>query len=96
MKALSESGCCITFPPPLSYSNYSKEAFEDWARHDDAQDHFCELDGKAHSSSTSMLILDSAYLFHSYGIEAGVFLLTLVLEWGVTKAVGFLPATLEL
>ncbi|KAK6300286.1 hypothetical protein J4Q44_G00283840 [Coregonus suidteri] len=26
-------------------SNYSKEAFEDWARHDDAQDHFCELDG---------------------------------------------------
>ncbi|XP_024252450.1 ERO1-like protein beta isoform X1 [Oncorhynchus tshawytscha] len=25
-------------------SNYSKEAFEDWARHDDAQDHFCELD----------------------------------------------------
>ncbi|CAB1344811.1 unnamed protein product, partial [Coregonus sp. 'balchen'] len=24
--------------------NYSKEAFEDWARHDDAQDHFCELD----------------------------------------------------
>uniref|UniRef100_A0A8C8G8V4 Endoplasmic reticulum oxidoreductase 1 beta n=1 Tax=Oncorhynchus tshawytscha TaxID=74940 RepID=A0A8C8G8V4_ONCTS len=37
-------GCCITFAPPLSYSNYSKEAFEDWARHDDAQDHFCELD----------------------------------------------------
>uniref|UniRef100_A0A8C6PD98 Endoplasmic reticulum oxidoreductase 1 beta n=2 Tax=Nothobranchius furzeri TaxID=105023 RepID=A0A8C6PD98_NOTFU len=25
-------------------SNYSKEAFADWARHDDAQDHFCELD----------------------------------------------------
>uniref|UniRef100_A0A8C9W8G5 Endoplasmic reticulum oxidoreductase 1 beta n=1 Tax=Scleropages formosus TaxID=113540 RepID=A0A8C9W8G5_SCLFO len=25
-------------------SNQSKEAFEDWARHDDAQDHFCELD----------------------------------------------------
>uniref|UniRef100_A0A3P9D2U6 Endoplasmic reticulum oxidoreductase 1 beta n=1 Tax=Maylandia zebra TaxID=106582 RepID=A0A3P9D2U6_9CICH len=25
-------------------SNQSKEAFADWARHDDAQDHFCELD----------------------------------------------------
>ncbi|KAL4639885.1 ERO1-like protein beta isoform X1 [Arapaima gigas] len=25
-------------------SNQSKEAFKDWARHDDAQDHFCELD----------------------------------------------------
>uniref|UniRef100_A0A3P9D494 Endoplasmic reticulum oxidoreductase 1 beta n=1 Tax=Maylandia zebra TaxID=106582 RepID=A0A3P9D494_9CICH len=24
--------------------NQSKEAFADWARHDDAQDHFCELD----------------------------------------------------
>uniref|UniRef100_A0A3B5QEY2 Endoplasmic reticulum oxidoreductase 1 beta n=1 Tax=Xiphophorus maculatus TaxID=8083 RepID=A0A3B5QEY2_XIPMA len=24
--------------------NQSKEAFVDWARHDDAQDHFCELD----------------------------------------------------
>ncbi|KAI3352671.1 hypothetical protein L3Q82_020128 [Scortum barcoo] len=27
-------------------SNQSKEAFADWARHDDAQDHFCELDGE--------------------------------------------------
>ncbi|XP_028676759.1 ERO1-like protein beta isoform X3 [Erpetoichthys calabaricus] len=25
-------------------SNQTKEAFVDWARHDDAQDHFCELD----------------------------------------------------
>uniref|UniRef100_A0A671VGB3 Endoplasmic reticulum oxidoreductase 1 beta n=1 Tax=Sparus aurata TaxID=8175 RepID=A0A671VGB3_SPAAU len=25
-------------------SNQSKQAFADWARHDDAQDHFCELD----------------------------------------------------
>lgn len=25
-------------------SNQSKRAFADWARHDDAQDHFCELD----------------------------------------------------
>ncbi|XP_033861125.1 ERO1-like protein beta isoform X1 [Acipenser ruthenus] len=25
-------------------SNQSKEAFVDWARHDDAKDHFCELD----------------------------------------------------
>uniref|UniRef100_A0A3P9MEJ4 Endoplasmic reticulum oxidoreductase beta n=1 Tax=Oryzias latipes TaxID=8090 RepID=A0A3P9MEJ4_ORYLA len=25
-------------------SNQSKEAFADWTRHDDAQDHFCELD----------------------------------------------------
>ncbi|XP_044095252.1 ERO1-like protein beta isoform X3 [Neovison vison] len=26
-------------------SNQSKEAFIDWARYDDSQDHFCELDG---------------------------------------------------
>uniref|UniRef100_A0A671VGA8 Endoplasmic reticulum oxidoreductase 1 beta n=1 Tax=Sparus aurata TaxID=8175 RepID=A0A671VGA8_SPAAU len=26
------------------FSNQSKQAFADWARHDDAQDHFCELD----------------------------------------------------
>lgn len=26
-------------------SNESKEAFIDWARYDDSQDHFCELDG---------------------------------------------------
>lgn len=29
------------------FSNQSKEAFADWARHDDAQDHFCELDGES-------------------------------------------------
>ncbi|XP_061129244.1 ERO1-like protein beta isoform X3 [Syngnathus typhle] len=28
-------------------SNQSKEAFADWARHDDAQDHFCELDDES-------------------------------------------------
>lgn len=28
------------------FSNQSKQAFADWARHDDAQDHFCELDGE--------------------------------------------------
>lgn len=28
-----------------SRSNQSKEAFIDWARYDDSQDHFCELDG---------------------------------------------------
>lgn len=27
------------------HSNQSKEAFIDWARYDDSQDHFCELDG---------------------------------------------------
>ncbi|XP_032169648.1 ERO1-like protein beta, partial [Mustela erminea] len=27
-------------------SNQSKEAFIDWARYDDSQDHFCELDGE--------------------------------------------------
>lgn len=30
----------------LPLSNQSKEAFIDWARYDDSQDHFCELDGK--------------------------------------------------
>ena len=61
MKALSESGFLYYFSS--SYSNYSKEAFEDWARHDDAQDHFCELDGKAHSSSTSILHLRDLLTF---------------------------------
>ncbi|KAG8444526.1 hypothetical protein GDO86_009621 [Hymenochirus boettgeri] len=28
----------------ITLSNQSKEAFIDWARYDDAQDHFCELD----------------------------------------------------
>jgi len=28
------------------FSHRSKEAFADWARHDDAQDYFCELDGE--------------------------------------------------
>ncbi|KAG7254851.1 hypothetical protein CRUP_002617, partial [Coryphaenoides rupestris] len=28
-------------------SNQSKEAFVDWDRHDDAQDHFCELDDES-------------------------------------------------
>ncbi|XP_061687130.1 ERO1-like protein beta isoform X2 [Syngnathoides biaculeatus] len=28
-------------------SHRSKEAFADWARHDDAQDHFCELDDES-------------------------------------------------
>ncbi|KAK0134998.1 ERO1-like protein beta [Merluccius polli] len=30
-----------------SLSNQSKEAFVDWDRHDDAQDHFCELDDES-------------------------------------------------
>ena len=28
------------------YSDASREAFKDWTKHDDAQDNFCELDGK--------------------------------------------------
>uniref|UniRef100_A0A8K9XXX1 Endoplasmic reticulum oxidoreductase 1 beta n=1 Tax=Oncorhynchus mykiss TaxID=8022 RepID=A0A8K9XXX1_ONCMY len=45
-----KSTSSIHYPqaPPVGLkwlnNNYSKEAFEDWARHDDAQDHFCELD----------------------------------------------------
>lgn len=27
------------------YSDASKEAFEDWKKHDDAQDNFCEIEG---------------------------------------------------
>ncbi|XP_056442703.1 ERO1-like protein beta isoform X1 [Gadus chalcogrammus] len=30
-----------------SLSNQSKEAFVDWDRHDDAQDHFCEIDDES-------------------------------------------------
>ncbi|XP_063738963.1 ERO1-like protein beta isoform X1 [Eleginops maclovinus] len=32
-------------------SHQSKEAFADWARHDDAQDHFCELDDETSPDS---------------------------------------------
>ncbi|XP_064173311.1 ERO1-like protein beta isoform X1 [Anguilla rostrata] len=32
-------------------SNQSKQAFADWARHDDAQDHFCELDDETSPDS---------------------------------------------
>ncbi len=30
----------------LFFSDQSREAFETWKQHDDAQDRFCELDGK--------------------------------------------------
>lgn len=36
------------------FSNQSKEAFADWARHDDAQDHFCELDGETQGSGPAV------------------------------------------
>ncbi|KAH0622512.1 hypothetical protein JD844_024883 [Phrynosoma platyrhinos] len=36
---------CHVEPCPEK-GNQSKEAFIDWARYDDLQDHFCELDGK--------------------------------------------------
>lgn len=36
----------VLSPRVSAFSNQSKEAFADWARHDDAQDHFCELDGE--------------------------------------------------
>ena len=28
------------------YSDQSKEAFKNWTEHDDAQENFCEIDGK--------------------------------------------------
>lgn len=37
------------------FSNQSKEAFADWARHDDAQDHFCELDGETLGRDAGMV-----------------------------------------
>lgn len=38
---------CKNILKSSSVSNQSKEAFADWARHDDAQDFFCELDGES-------------------------------------------------
>lgn len=43
-------------------SNQSKEAFADWARHDDAQDHFCELDGEDFNFHWSFLVHDSSHV----------------------------------
>lgn len=39
------------------FSNQSKEAFIDWARYDDSQDHFCELDGKMFKLFQSLFYL---------------------------------------
>ena len=44
---------CLSVHPSLVLSvlsNQSKEAFVDWDRHDDAQDHFCEIDGESDCS----------------------------------------------
>uniref|UniRef100_L7N1I4 Endoplasmic reticulum oxidoreductase 1 beta n=1 Tax=Myotis lucifugus TaxID=59463 RepID=L7N1I4_MYOLU len=47
-------------------SNQSKEAFIDWARYDDSQDHFCELDVRC-SASYSIPLSSTA----QYGVKEG-------------------------
>lgn len=51
MQHVVNTACVFFFY--ADYSNQSKEAFEDWAHHDDAQDHFCGLDGEMHSETGS-------------------------------------------
>lgn len=46
----------FSFLFPLSPSNQSKEAFIDWARYDDSQDHFCELDGNKINHSNEVIL----------------------------------------
>lgn len=47
-------------------SNQSKEAFEDWARHDDAQDHFCELDDETSPDAEYVDLLLNPERFTGY------------------------------
>uniref|UniRef100_A0A672FIR4 Endoplasmic reticulum oxidoreductase beta n=1 Tax=Salarias fasciatus TaxID=181472 RepID=A0A672FIR4_SALFA len=47
-------------------SNQSKEAFVDWARHDDAQDHFCELDDETSPDADYVDLLLNPERFTGY------------------------------
>ncbi|XP_075904954.1 ERO1-like protein beta [Nelusetta ayraudi] len=47
-------------------SNQSKEAFADWARHDDAQDHFCELDDETSPDAEYVDLLLNQERFTGY------------------------------
>uniref|UniRef100_A0A665TLR6 Endoplasmic reticulum oxidoreductase beta n=1 Tax=Echeneis naucrates TaxID=173247 RepID=A0A665TLR6_ECHNA len=47
-------------------SNQSKEAFADWARHDDAQDHFCELDDETSPDADYVDLLLNPERFTGY------------------------------
>uniref|UniRef100_A0A8C6TC56 Endoplasmic reticulum oxidoreductase beta n=1 Tax=Neogobius melanostomus TaxID=47308 RepID=A0A8C6TC56_9GOBI len=47
-------------------SNQTKEAFEDWARHDDAQDHFCELDDETSPDAEYVDLLLNPERFTGY------------------------------
>uniref|UniRef100_G3Q847 Endoplasmic reticulum oxidoreductase 1 beta n=1 Tax=Gasterosteus aculeatus aculeatus TaxID=481459 RepID=G3Q847_GASAC len=47
-------------------SNRSKQAFADWARHDDAQDHFCELDDETSPDSEYVDLLLNPERFTGY------------------------------
>uniref|UniRef100_A0A3Q3JCM1 Endoplasmic reticulum oxidoreductase beta n=1 Tax=Monopterus albus TaxID=43700 RepID=A0A3Q3JCM1_MONAL len=47
-------------------SNQSKEAFADWARHDDAQDHFCELDDETSPDAEYVDLLLNPERFTGY------------------------------
>uniref|UniRef100_A0A3Q1GAC5 Endoplasmic reticulum oxidoreductase 1 beta n=1 Tax=Acanthochromis polyacanthus TaxID=80966 RepID=A0A3Q1GAC5_9TELE len=46
--------------------NQSKEAFADWARHDDAQDHFCELDDETSPDAEYVDLLLNPERFTGY------------------------------
>uniref|UniRef100_A0A665T1G3 Endoplasmic reticulum oxidoreductase beta n=1 Tax=Echeneis naucrates TaxID=173247 RepID=A0A665T1G3_ECHNA len=48
------------------FSNQSKEAFADWARHDDAQDHFCELDDETSPDADYVDLLLNPERFTGY------------------------------
>ncbi|KAF0036929.1 hypothetical protein F2P81_009803 [Scophthalmus maximus] len=47
-------------------SNQTKEAFADWARHDDAQDHFCELDDETSPDAEYVDLLLNPERFTGY------------------------------
>uniref|UniRef100_A0A8D3DQ49 Endoplasmic reticulum oxidoreductase 1 beta n=1 Tax=Scophthalmus maximus TaxID=52904 RepID=A0A8D3DQ49_SCOMX len=49
-----------------SSSNQTKEAFADWARHDDAQDHFCELDDETSPDAEYVDLLLNPERFTGY------------------------------
>jgi len=68
----------------LSLSNQSKEAFIDWARYDDSQDHFCELDGKVFKLLQCLLYLLSFKKKTVATLQVTVLSLSFVRHWHVT------------
>uniref|UniRef100_A0A3Q4GWK5 Endoplasmic reticulum oxidoreductase 1 beta n=1 Tax=Neolamprologus brichardi TaxID=32507 RepID=A0A3Q4GWK5_NEOBR len=65
-RRLVEDGDDLTVTCCLRCVFSSKEAFADWARHDDAQDHFCELDDETSPDAEYVDLLLNPERFTGY------------------------------